>query len=784
MLSKKSLFVFPTARAIREYIFDLKSKNTLLPTTLTIDEFLKKSIFLNNYKYAQDEQRAIFLHEAIKNVDIKKLGISNSFAKFLKQSDYIYSFFLELSSEKVEISTLQRADTYEFYSEHLEILSQIYKNYLEVLEKNFCIDRINLDKYYTINRSFIQRFDEITIIYEGYFTKQDYEIIKKVSKHTKVFTKFYSNAYNKKSMELFKKFNYEFKVDFEYLINLSSLEIMEEKPTQKRLENFEIKGFSIRFNQVAYIKSTIVSLINKGINPQNIAVILPNEDFAQILQLSDNEEYFNFAMGKSIKNQKLYQIANSIFLYINSLELETIETLKYFNIDKKYVDMNIKLNWEKHTSKEIFANICEFIKKDEKNSELLEKFDDLVYKLEIIFFTNDNNLQLKDIYKIFLQKLEQIKLDDICSGQITVMGLLETRAINFDAVIICDFNDLYVPKISIKDKFLSTKVKYLANLPTKNDRENLQKYYYKRLIDNTKNLYISYVSSNEDEISKFAYELFADIKISTNDEAYKDILYKSRKLDYVDEKIVLDIDLTKQIWSASSLKNFLECKRRWYFKTILKLKEHTISRIPKPFEVGNIIHKILEEFYKSQQKNLTKIDELFLKYKSDNPFLILDLEVYKQKMIEFLEFDKNRLESREIVELEKRFDTTFNDFKINGIIDRIDKFEDTFELIDYKTSKNLKIDTGETYENSCDFQLEFYFLAIKNLYQTSNIKAFYYDLFENELKEEIVLKDKLELLKIIFTNLKEQSRQKIDFDKTQKKSNCEYCAYKTICNRE
>jgi len=784
MLNKKSLFVFPTSRAIREYIFDFKSKNTLLPSTLTIDEFLKKSIFLNNYKYTQDEQRAIFLHEAIKNIDIKKLGISNSFAKFLKQSEYIYRFFLELSSEKVEISSLQRADTYEFYSEHLEILSQIYKNYLEILEKNLYVDRINLDKYYTINKSFIQRFDEITIIYEGYFTKQDYEIIKKISKETKVFIKFYSNIYNKKSIELFKKFNYEFKVGFEYLINLSSFKIIEEKPTQQRLENFEIKGFSIRFNQVAYIKSTIVNLINKGINPQNIAVILPNEDFAQILQLNDNEEYFNFAMGKSIKNQKLYQITNSIFLYINSPELESIETLKYFNIDKKYVDMNIKSNWNKHTSKEIFANICEFIKKDEKNSELLEKFDDLIYKLDIIFFTNDNSLRLKDIYKIFLQKLDEIKLDDIHSGKITVMGLLETRAINFDAVIICDFNDLYIPKISVKDKFLSTKVKYLANLPTKNDRENLQKYYYKRLIDNTKNLYISYVSSNEDEISKFAYELFGDIKISTNDEAYKDILYKGRKLDYIDEKIALDIDLAKQTWSASSLRTFLECKRKWYFKTILKLKEHTISRIPKPFEVGDIIHKILEEFYKSEQKNFTKIDELFLKYKSDNPFLILDLEVYKQKIIEFLEFDKKRLESRKIVELEKRFDTTFNDFKITGVIDRVDKFEDIFELIDYKTSKNLKIDTIKTYENSCDFQLEFYFLAIKDLYQTSNIKAFYYDLFENSLKEEIVLEQKLELLKTIFTNLKEQSKQEIDFCKTQDKAICKYCTYKTICNKE
>ena len=74
----------------------------------------------------------------------------------------------------------------------------------------------------------------------------------------------------------------------------------------------------------------------------------------------------------------------------------------------------------------------------------------------------------------------------------------------------------------------------MANLPTKIDRENLQKYYYKRLIDSSKNIFISYVESKEDDISKFVYELFSDIKISTNDDEYKDILYKSRKLEYKD----------------------------------------------------------------------------------------------------------------------------------------------------------------------------------------------------------------------------------------------------------
>ena len=55
MLFKKKLLVFPTSRAIRNFISLQKSRNTLLPFTLTIDEFLKKSITFNNMKYCEEE---------------------------------------------------------------------------------------------------------------------------------------------------------------------------------------------------------------------------------------------------------------------------------------------------------------------------------------------------------------------------------------------------------------------------------------------------------------------------------------------------------------------------------------------------------------------------------------------------------------------------------------------------------------------------------------------------------------------------------------------------------
>ena len=46
---------------------------------------------------------------------------------------------------------------------------------------------------------------------------------------------------------------------------------------------------------------------------------------------------------------------------------------------------------------------------------------------------------------------------------------------------------------------------------------------------------------------------------------------------------------------------------------------------------------------------------------------------------------------------------------------------------DYKTSSSLKVDSLKNYEKSNDFQLEFYYLAMSEIYKTDKVNAFYYD---------------------------------------------------------
>jgi CRISPR/Cas system-associated exonuclease Cas4 (RecB family) len=73
---------------------------------------------------------------------------------------------------------------------------------------------------------------------------------------------------------------------------------------------------------------------------------------------------------------------------------------------------------------------------------------------------------------------------------------------------------------------------------------------------------------------------------------------------------------------------------------------------------------------------------------------------------------------------------------------------------------------------------------MNQIYKTDKIEAYYYDLNNTLLINEIALDKKLELLCEKFNQLKEVSKNEISFSKCKDKLNCTYCSYKIMCNRE
>lgn len=778
------MIVFPTTRAIREYINIQKNKNQFLDKIITIGNLFELAIRDKyNRKLIDKDLKIIYLKEVVNRVDISALGLSNSFNTFLKQSEYIFRFFNELASEYIELDTLLEYDTYVLYSDHIEVLKYIYKEYVELLEKNNYIDNFMIPNNYVINEEYISQYPKIEIYLEGYLSKFEFNIIKDLSKISTIIIKLTLNEYNKKNIKLFDFVENELEINYSYDIDLTNKTILNKNPIDKITQDITISNISSKVEQIAFIKYQITNMINKGIAPEKIVVVTPDEEFIETLKLFDNEGYFNFAVGINIKNNKIMQVIKLISKIIVDKEPKDDEKYKFLALDEIKFNELFSNNWNKEISKDIFNNILDYLFSLETNIELIEKLEQIKISLDILLFTNIESgfikILVKDFIKLLQNKLSTITLDDTRGGKITVLGILETRIVTFDGVIVIDFNDDKIPKISIKDKFISSSLKELVKLPTIKDRENLQRYYYKSFFDKAKSIAISYVDDEQYSMSRFIVQLLPNYKQYLVKKDYSNILYNKKELKYYYNDIILDIDLSKLSWSATGLKEYLSCKRKFYFNHISKIKEHKVSLKPKSYEVGNIIHKALESAVKENNFTIEFINQFISNNQKKNPYLILDLETWKKKLVKFIQNEKLRKQHNiNIYDVERDFKLTYNNIEIKGTIDRVDKYSDgSYEILDYKTSSNLKIDNKNNYKDSVDFQLEFYYLALS---KDKNINSVgYYDLNNISIKPESMLKEKLQILD---EHLKALKTTKVNFEPTDDIKKCKFCPYKIICD--
>jgi hypothetical protein len=778
------LIVLPTSRAIREHISSLKNTNQLLQKYITIgDLFQRSAMDSKNRKQIDKNLKILYLKEAIKNCNIEELGFSRDFSTFLKQSDYIFRFFLETANEYVEFEELLSYDTYALYSDHIEILNQIHKNYLQILEENNYTDNILMPSAYCINKEYLLQFDSITIYLEGYLSSYEFNIVSDISKLINTEIIITINEFNQKNIKLFKELENELKPDFKYQIDLTNKKILNSSALNQIKQDIVISPISSQLEQIAFIKYQIMQMYQKGIDPSRIAIIVPNEQVASSLELFDDEHYFNFAMGRSIKDHKIIQVLKLINKILVDKEPKDDEIFKFLGIIKEDFESKFANNWNKICTKEIFDDIINYLFLFEEDEEVLEKLEESRIALEILLFTNistNENIKVKEFLKLLINQISSITIDDVNGGKITVLGILETRAIEFDGIIVIDFNDDKIPKISVKDKFISTHIKQLASLPTSQDRENLQRYYYKKIFNSASSVSICYIDDESSVMSRFIVQLFDNYKKYLVKQDYKSILYQNSTLNHFHQDIILDIDLSKEQWSATSFKSYLQCKRKYYYNYIAKIKEHTVSLKPQTYEVGSIIHDALEAAVKNGTLNKEFVNSFFTSYQKSNPYLVLELELWKKKLEKFYEFEQIRANNGIVIhEVEKPFHLEYNGIKIKGKIDRIDKYPDgTYEILDYKTSSSLKIDTIKNYEESSDFQLEFYYLSQRDK-MIKNVA--YYTLSDCSIKGEVVLQEKLELLDMHFKAL---HTKQVNFKMTDELSNCQFCTYKIICQRD
>ncbi len=775
--------VLPSARAIRHEQFSTPSEALFLPRYITMSDFISKLCIVKGYTYLDEESRTLLLLEASDFKGFAKLQIERNFFTFIKNSSYIFKFFEELSAERYDISLLDLADVYAEYEEHITILQELYKRYEKLCNERKLLDRIFLPKLYSFNSAFLKNEKKVTIYLDGYLTNFELELLEKATAFSNIVIYISATRFNTKMQNKFNELGFTLEAGYDYELLLNSREIIA-KTTREKLHAVSAVSFSEPLLQVAFVKQKIYEFVSKGYSAENIAVILPDEQMAKIVRSFDDKANLNFAMGEPYSTTKLYTKLNAT---LKAIEQDSKENEA--RVDRVGDELYLKLHsiYYKQISEIDFTAFMHEIKEEFGNKQEIKIYEEELYKFEKLLPLM-REMSVRSLFKLFMQRLSSRSIDDVRGGKVTVMGVLETRSVHFDAVIIIDFDDKNVPKRSDKDMFLNTKIREMAKLPTTRDRENLQKHYYEMLISHSKEAAISYVSSNQSSASRFLKQLGIKESKQYSESSFANILFeKVPKKVSLKEEIIEPYSFKDVELSATRLKNYLSCKRRYYYKYVQNIQKHEIPKdMPQEHEIGNVVHRALKEVYAKKgsysdarelKRDIDTALDTFCGSSELDKYLVA---MQKKRLEPFVAKELERFaQGWSVYKTEEYFKEPFCGITITGQIDRVDKRDNLIEVLDYKTG-SYTLNNKNNFMQSRDFQLEFYYLLAGGL---GNVQSCaFYDLKESKIVPEAFLSEKIEILKSHIKDL--LLVEEISFEKTEDTKICLFCEYKLMCGRE
>ncbi len=769
---KNPLFVFSSTRRLKH--FYLEQGEGFLPNAMSMGSFFEQAFYIPNKKKIPNSARQILMIDTIKAIAKEKKSIleglllfENSFLGYLESTSFLFDLFDELSSACIKLNELSSKDIYLDYEKHLEVLEMIYDRYIKKLEELGFYDKIMQEKP-AILKEFFEHFSSIEWHLDGFMSVFERQCLLEAAELVPITLHLSCDKYNQKFLEFL---NLKLETDCDYSIDFKTQKILSQTFNDQKIEP-KLYANSSYLKQSALVLQTIEEYLQKDNDPNKMAIITPNADFLPFLKLLDKNNNLNFAMGLGAKNSPYYTelVKISEDLETSGFDLNASPLLDLENLTLALL--------EQQSSKE--------------KAPLKEAHSQIMHQYHLLKDTL-KNYSLKDLLHLYLQEFEaNFRLDDSSGGKIRVMDTLETRGMQFDKIVIVDFNETCVPSLKDCDLFLNSALRKSLNLPTLLDKKNLQKHYYYQLFKNSKEITLSYIESETSKASNMLLEL--NLHIEPIKDAYT-LFVPTPLKDYQEEEIKAAIPKDFS-FSTSSLNAFLTCKRRFYYHYMKRFKES--PKDENNSAVGSLLHELLKEAYE-KDKNPYALEERLIQFletrENITPKERLDTLIALKKIQAFYLKEKERFKAKiKILDLEKSFETTIQGVAFKGRIDRIDKTADNeIILLDYKFKSDLRLDNMsktqreglspiEIAQIRTDYQMAIYAFALKNLGYKEPIKAFFYDLRKGELLEEdeLVLQAKMDHLEF---SLIPKLKQEIDFEKTLEVKDCEYCSFKDMCNR-
>ena len=537
-------------------------------------------------------------------------------------------------------------------------------------------------------------------------------------------------------------------------------------------------GFSAKSNPVQQFISKLFKLHINAINRNKKKYTFYYKDVLDILQNPLVKNYINLEGITNIIN------LNNITFFSD----ETLFKLKddvCINQDEVFFELLFNPWQEKSvieivdTLIEILVILNDFYAKDAQNYKLNIVFIYAVYKninlLKTYIIAQEEINSIEILFNLFneLADLAEISFEGEPLKGLQIMGVLESRALDFENVIITSLNEGKFPLGKTPNSIIPYDVKFEEKLPTFKEKDAIFSYHFYHLLFRAKNVWLLYNNDAEGldpgEMSRFLLQLQIEKQPSHNiTHTFYNALTPDAKLGITKinktNTIMLRLQEICKALSPSAIINYLRNPIEFYYQRVLRINE--VDEVEENIAVntlGTIVHNTLENLYKPylgkplkeeyinsmMQLSLDEVKKQFKNvYKQGNIKIgknLLAFEVAKRNIINFLNKEKDAILNGEVIEilyLEEKFSYTLEDtrlpFKvtISGKIDRIEKRNGIYRIIDYKTGKvesnQLQIDNFDnlflSYEKEKIIQLMCYILMIsqnlpieKNKLQTGMI---------------------------------------------------------------
>ena len=493
-------------------------------------------------------------------------------------------------------------------------------------------------------------------------------------------------------------------------------------------------------------EALLLPLLNSlphNIKALNVTMGLPLQQVAQAaffenwfqLQLNFKENGFYYKDVLALLDQQyaiilLGDIRLTIKKEITQKNLIYIDPLK-LNITSESTALQLIFSSWKDNSKQALAAVLKIIQllKEElfpqKNwlqLEFLHAFLELFNQLKNLNDTYTYLGDIKTLKQFYRELLSKETLDfrgDPYSG-LQIMGVLESRVLDFKNIIITSLNEGTFPSGKSQNSFIPFDLKIEYKLPTYREKDAIYAYHFFRLLQRSQHINLLYNNEagglNSGEKSRFLLQLATDPEVNYS---YKEqtasagVTLKPKTLKKIEKTPEIIASIKKHVeagLSPSALTTYIRNPIDFYYKYVLGIKElDEVEDIIAHNTLGTVVHETLEKLYEPYLNTvltpaiLTKMEagieqevrkQFAIWYNAiniDTGKNLIIFNVAKQFVRNFLILEQNEIGSGNqiiIKALEAKYSVTIRDgVTLRGTVDRIDTVNDVLRVLDYKTGR-------------------------------------------------------------------------------------------------